>query len=186
MSRLTVFNDRQPGAPLLSTVEGDEIARELAAIGVRFERWASPVKLAPDAAPEAILKAYKPHLDRLMGASGAGSADVIQLAPDAPDAAALREKFLAEHVHTEDEIRFFVQGSGHFVLHAHDRIYDAFCEAGDLISVPANIKHWFDAGPRPMFTALRVFTDRSGWVPHYTGDEISARFPLNSPVTNAA
>ncbi len=177
MSRLTVFDDQHPEAPLLSTDAGDEIARELAAIGVRFERWESPVRLAPDAAPEAILKAYKPHLDRLIGASGAGSADVLQLMPDAPDAAALREKFLAEHVHTEDEIRFFVRGSGHFVLHTQGRVYDAFCEAGDLISVPANIRHWFDAGPRPMFTALRVFTDRSGWIPHYTGDRISEQFP---------
>jgi 1,2-dihydroxy-3-keto-5-methylthiopentene dioxygenase len=45
-----------------------------------------------------------------------------------------------------------------------------------LISVPANTKHWFDAGPAPYFTALRVFTDTTGWTPHYTGDEISERF----------
>jgi 1,2-dihydroxy-3-keto-5-methylthiopentene dioxygenase len=56
------------------------------------------------------------------------------------------------------------------------RVYDAYCEAGDLISVPANTKHWFDAGEKPYFTALRVFTDTSGWTPHYTGDAISERF----------
>ena len=35
----------------------------------------------------------------------------------------------------------------------------------------------FDAGPQPEFTALRVFTDQSGWVPHYTGHPIHERFP---------
>lgn len=178
MSRLVIFEELQPERPVLRTEDPEAIRRELAAIGVRFERWESPVEAAADAAPEAILAAYKPYLDSLMGACGAGSADVIRLAPDSPDAAVLRAKFLAEHVHTEDEIRFFVEGGGHFVLHAGGLVYDAFCAAGDLISVPANMRHWFDAGEKPRFTALRVFTDTSGWVPHYTGDAISERFVL--------
>jgi len=178
MSRLTIFDDLRPGQPVIDTQDAEAIALELAAIGVQFERWESPVALSPADAAETILDAYKPYLDGLMGASGAGSADVIKLTPDNPNAAALREKFLSEHIHTEDEIRFFVHGGGHFVMHVNNRIYDAFCEAGDLISVPANTKHWFDAGEKPLFTALRVFTDTSGWVPHYTGDTISARFPI--------
>ena len=179
MSQLTIFDDLRPGHPVIATADAEAIALELAVIGVQFERWQSPVALQPDDAAEQILEAYKPYLDDLMGASGAGSADVIKLTPDNPNAPALREKFLSEHIHTEDEIRFFVHGGGHFVLHVNNRIYDAFCEAGDLISVPANTKHWFDAGEKPLFTALRVFTDSSGWVPHYTGDPISERFPVS-------
>ncbi len=178
MSQLTIFDDLRPNQPVIATADAEAIALELAAIGVHFERWESPVALGADDAAETILDAYKPYLDGLMGTSGAGSADVVKLTPDHPNAAALREKFLAEHIHTEDEIRFFVHGGGHFVMHVNNRIYDAFCEAGDLISVPANTKHWFDAGEKPLFTALRVFTDTSGWVPHYTGDSISSRFPV--------
>ena len=63
-------------------------------------------------------------------------------------------------------------------MHVDGRVYDAHCAAGDLISVPAGTKHWFDAGPTPSFTALRVFTDTTGWVPHYTGDAVSERFPV--------
>ena len=154
------------------------MARELAAIGVRFARWDSPVALPDDAAPQAILAAYRPYLDQLMGEVGAGSADVVRLTPDHPEVPALRQKFLAEHIHTEDEIRFFVQGGGHFVMHANGRVYDAHCTAGDLISVPARMRHWFDAGPVPSFTALRVFTDSAGWVAHFTGETISERFPV--------
>ena len=177
MSRLTVFNDDTPGTPLLRTEDGEQIANELRTIGVRFERWSSPVALTGSATPEAILAAYKPYLDKLMGDTGAGSADVIKLTPDHPQAAALREKFLNEHTHTEDEVRFFVTGAGNFIMHLDGRVYDAHCVQGDLISVPANIQHWFDAGPAPDFCALRIFTDTAGWVAHFTGATISERFP---------
>lgn len=177
MSRLTVYRDDAPGTPVLTTGNAGEIAAALAEIGVRFERWQSPVALTPEDDAETILAAYRPYLDGLMGATGAGSADVIKLTPDNPNAAALRQKFLAEHTHTEDEVRFFVHGGGNFIMHIAGRVWDAHCEAGDLISVPANTPHWFDAGTAPRFTALRVFTDTAGWVAHYTGDDISERFP---------
>lgn len=178
MSGLRIFDDNAPGAPVLDTSDAQEIAARLATIGVKFERWDSPVALSPDAEPEVILAAYQPYLDRLMGETGAGSADVIKMTPDHPQAGALREKFRNEHIHTEDEVRFFVHGSGHFVLHVEDKVYDALCTEGDLIAVPARIRHWFDAGERPDFIALRVFTDTSGWVAHFTGDAISTQFPV--------
>jgi 1,2-dihydroxy-3-keto-5-methylthiopentene dioxygenase len=177
MSRLTVYRDDAPGAPILRTEDANVMARELAAIGVRFERWESPVTLSPDDPAEKILDAYRPYLNGLMGATGAGSADVIKLTPDNPNAPALRQKFLSEHTHSEDEVRFFVHGSGNFIMHVGGKIWDAHCAEGDLISVPANTRHWFDAGEKPFFTALRVFTDTSGWVPEFTGDTISERFP---------
>ncbi len=177
MSRLTIFADSAPGTPIISTEDATQIAHELKAINVRFERWDSPVTLSPDDSAETILEAYRPYLNQLMGEVGAGSADVIKLTPDHPQAAALRQKFLAEHTHTEDEIRFFVHGAGNFIMHVNGRVYDAHCVQGDLISVPAHTQHWFDAGDKPFFTALRVFTDTSGWVAHFTGDSISERFP---------
>ncbi len=179
MSRLTIYPDTTPDTARLRTEDAGAIAAELARIGVRFERWQSPVTLSPDDDAETILAAYRPYLDGLMGATGAGSADVVKMTPDIPNLPAIRAKFLAEHTHSEDEIRFFVHGSGNFVLHVNGEVWDAHCTEGDLISVPANTKHWFDAGEAPSFTALRVFTDSSGWVPHYTGDAIAERFPVS-------
>jgi 1,2-dihydroxy-3-keto-5-methylthiopentene dioxygenase len=181
MSRLTVYRDDAPAAPVLVADDAEAIAAALRPIGVRFERWESPVTLSPDDSPETILAAYRPYLDGLMGETGAGSADVLKLTPDNPNAAALRQKFLSEHIHTEDEIRFFVHGSGNFIMHVDGRVYDAHCVAGDLISVPAGTKHWFDAGEAPFFTALRVFSDPSGWVAQYTGAAIAERFPATTP-----
>lgn len=180
MSCLTIYADDRPGHKVLRTQAFDDIARELRAIGVVFDRWDSPVHLSAQASAEDILAAYRPYLDTLMGETGAGSADVVKLTPDHPQAQALRAKFLDEHTHTEDEIRFFVEGEGNFIIHTGGRIYDVHCTQSDLISVPANIRHWFDAGEHPSFTALRVFTDTTGWVPYFTGDKLSAQFPASS------
>ena len=93
MSRLTVYRDNEPAAPVLVTEDADAIATALRPIGVRFERWTSPVALSPEDSAETILAAYRPYLDGLMGETGAGSADVLKLTPDNPNAAALRQKF---------------------------------------------------------------------------------------------
>ena len=178
MSRLVV-HDAATNAVVTDTTNVTEIRETLAPIGVRFERW-PVVSLPPGADAEAVLDAYRPYLDELLGQIGAGSADVLMLAPDAPNKEALRAKFLNEHTHTEDEVRFFHEGAGNFVLHVNGKVYDARCTAGDLISVPANSQHWFDAGTEPSFTAVRIFTDTSGWVPHYTGTDMAARFPART------
>ncbi|MCX8134981.1 MAG: acireductone dioxygenase [Roseococcus sp.] len=176
MSRLTVW-DAETKAELLRTENPEEIAATLKAVGVRFERW--PVADLPEGAgPEEVLEAYRPRLDAFLAETKAGTADVIQLTPDHPMKDALRAKFLKEHTHTEDEVRFFHQGAGNFVLHIGGKVYDAHCTRGDLISVPANTQHWFDSGDAPSFTVLRVFTDSSGWTPHYTGSDIAERFPV--------
>ena len=177
MSRLTVYPENTPGAPTLRTEDPDAIRDALAKIGVRFERWDFPQAVTPDDSAEVILETFRPHLDALIGAGGAGSADVMKLNGASEAYPAIRKKFIDEHTHTEDEVRFFVHGSGNFVLHVAGQVFDAHMVAGDLISVPAGVKHWFDAGAEPFFTVLRVFTDTKGWTPYYTGEKISELFP---------
>lgn len=176
MSLLTVYPDREPGTILIQTTDATEIAQVMRDLDVRFERWLLPVPVNADSSSEEILAAYKPHLDRLLEGS-AGTADVIRLKPGNPAIPAMREKFIQEHTHTEDEVRFFVAGCGNFVIHHEGKVYDMHCETNDLISVPANAKHWFDSGENPDFVVLRIFTDTSGWTPYYTGDDISVRYP---------
>ena len=175
MSRLTVW-DAATNAQILVTEDPDRISAELKAAGVRFERWPL-ADLPADAAPDAILAAYRPQLDAFLASTGAGTADVIKLTPDHPQKDAMRQKFLSEHTHTEDEVRFFHAGTGNFVLHLDGKVYDAHCGAGDLISVPPTPGTGDDAGDTPSFAVVRVFTDTSGWTPHYTGTDMAARFP---------
>lgn len=177
MSRLRIFSDADPSHPLFTSEERDAIAARLAAAGVRFEQWQTDARIEPGAPPEQVIAAYRRDIERLQAEGGYQAVDVVSLAPDHPDRDTLRKKFLDEHTHAEDEVRFFVAGSGLFSLHIDDRVYETRCEAGDLISVPAGTRHWFDMGPAPHFIAIRLFTNPAGWVASFTGEPIAASFP---------
>jgi 1,2-dihydroxy-3-keto-5-methylthiopentene dioxygenase len=177
MSRLRIFEQDHPDLPLLSTTDQAAMARELARIGVGFEQWEASRPVAPGAAPDDVLAAYRDDVDRLVRERGFQSVDVVSIAPDHPDREAMRAKFLDEHFHKEDEVRFFVAGSGLFTLHVGERVYEILCEQGDLIAVPDSTHHWFDMGPEPSFVAIRFFTQPDGWVGHFTGTDIARRFP---------
>lgn len=177
MSRLRIFDHDAPDAPLLATADHAAIVAELAKIGVAFEQWDAAHPVKPGDPPETILAAYRADIDRLVDANGFRSVDVVSIAPDNPDREAMRAKFLDEHAHKEDEVRFFVAGSGLFSLHVDDKVYEVLCEAGDLIAVPDGTTHWFDMGPEPSFVAIRFFTEPDGWVGHFTGSDIAQKFP---------
>eukprot|EP01035_Chromulina_nebulosa_P060929 gene60929-83342_t len=142
IGRLQIFDETDGTTPLRDTSDIETIAAELAQVGVLFERW--PTRDIGD--PAAILDLYAPEIDRLKARGGYRSVDVMALAPDHPGRATLRDKFLSEHTHAEDEVRFFVDGEGLFTLHEGSRVFNMLCTAGDLIAVPAGMKHWFDMG----------------------------------------
>jgi len=177
MSALTVYRDDNPQQPLLETSQGDEIAAALAEIGVRFERWQADREITPEMGPDEILAAYAGEIGRLKQAEGYVTVDVISIMPDHPQKAEFRQKFLSEHTHSEDEVRFFVEGEGMFYLHRAGKVFQLLCSRNDLISVPANTTHWFDMGPAPRFTAIRLFNNPEGWVANFTGNDIADRFP---------
>jgi len=176
MSLLTIHPDNQPDQ---SDVIRDPaaIARSLSAIGVTFERWAADRELSAEADQATILEAYHEPVERLKAAHGFQSADVISVGPDHPEKTELRAKFLNEHTHSDFEVRFFVEGRGLFYLHPDERVFAVLCERGDLISVPNNVRHWFDMGEHPQLKCIRLFTTPEGWVAEFTGDSIARRFP---------
>lgn len=155
-----------------------DIRAYLNARGVIYEQWQAAIPLADDASQEDVLAAYAHQLEPYMSANGYRTADVIQVNPDTPNIEALRAKFLSEHTHTEDEVRFFVAGEGMFWFNMGEGedVFCVTCQAGDLISVPANTRHWFDMGPKRQVKAIRMFIDMSGWTPHYTGSGVDERY----------
>ena len=178
MSQLTVYAESDGKNPLLATEDVDVIRTELGTAGISLERWQADRDLADDADNETIIAAYQAEIDRLVAERGFQTYDVVSMNPDHPEKETFRKKFLSEHTHSEDEVRFFVRGQGLFIIHANDKVYSMLCEKDDLISVPANTRHWFDMGPNPTFTAIRLFNDPEGWVGNFTGDDIASRFPL--------
>ncbi|MEA2640680.1 MAG: 1,2-dihydroxy-3-keto-5-methylthiopentene dioxygenase [Chloroflexota bacterium] len=155
----------------------DEIAAYLRGRGIRFERWTSSAPLAEDATPDDVLHAYGADVDRLKREQGYQACDVISVLPTTANLDQVRQKFLTEHTHSEDEVRYFVEGSGLFWFHQEDApVFRVTCEKGDLIAVPANTKHWFDFGPIAYVKCIRLFTDPAGWVANYTGSGIDASY----------
>lgn len=146
--------------------------------GIFFDQWDASVVFSDTATPDEILNAYAGELKPFMEAGGYQTADVITINHLTENYDAIRAKFLAEHTHTEDEIRYFVDGEGLFWFNLEDQpVFNLLCEKGDLISVPAGTKHWFDAGESmPFVKAIRIFIDMSGWVPHYTASQEEQKF----------
>ena len=182
MSHLLVLAEDDANSVVLETSDQSQIAAALQEISVTFEQWSCEQDIEAGADQESVLAAYAADVRRIMQAGGFQTADVVSLNADHPDKAAFRQKFLSEHTHSEDEVRFFVAGSGLFSLHTNERVYEVECTQGDLISVPAGTKHWFDMGADPHFACIRIFTDEAGWVAAFTGSDIADRFHRYEPV----
>jgi 1,2-dihydroxy-3-keto-5-methylthiopentene dioxygenase len=183
MSLLMIVPEGEPSHIERRSADPAEIAALLAPLGVRFERWPAGRDLPAGAGQAEVLAAYRAEVDRVTREGGYASVDVVRLAPDPADpgwaerARGAREKFLSEHTHAEDEVRFFVEGAGLFCLRSGGRVYLVLCERDDLLSVPAGTRHWFDMGERPHFCAIRFFGTPQGWVAEFTGDAIARGFP---------
>ena len=176
MASLTICADDRSGNP--KTIgHYQDIVTTLKSIGVQLERWQAPGPLAEDATQETVLGTYQNYIDKINAQYGFQSVDVLSLRPDHPQKEEFRNKFLAEHTHSDFEIRFFVEGKGLFYLHIDGKVYMILCEAGELISVPANTAHWFDMGEKPNFKCIRFFTTEDGWVAKFTESDIARGFP---------
>jgi 1,2-dihydroxy-3-keto-5-methylthiopentene dioxygenase len=177
MTTITVFDLSRGFAPVSQLTDIRDITKALIPFDVRFERWQATRDLAPGAGQDEVLEAYAADVERLKKIGGYQSADVVRMRPDHPDRETMRQKFLSEHTHADDEVRFFVEGAGAFYLRNKEQVLQVVCTAGDLLSVPKHTRHWFDMGPKPLFAAIRLFTTPEGWVAEFTGDKIADNIP---------
>jgi 1,2-dihydroxy-3-keto-5-methylthiopentene dioxygenase len=183
MTLLQVMADTDAGEVRLRTDDARLIGDELATRGIGFDR--RPIAFDVDASgpAERILADYADQVAAINSDDRYQHIDVAALRPDRSDpgwrdtAAAARSKFLAEHRHAEDEVRFFVAGRACFYLHLEPEVFAVVCESGDLLTVPAGTRHWFDMGSDPEFAAIRFFEQADGWIGDFTGDPIGERFP---------
>jgi 1,2-dihydroxy-3-keto-5-methylthiopentene dioxygenase len=126
----------RPVAPSVSTTVQSEIAAELAPHRRDLRAVGGHRGPAAGAQPEAVMAAYATDIQRISVARGFKTVDVVSIHPEHPDREAMRRKFLDEHFHKEDEVRFFVAGSGLFTLHVDEQRLRDPVRAGDLIGVP--------------------------------------------------
>ncbi len=116
MSRLSVYHESQPEHPEKVLTDAEPTSpppwpRSACASS------AGQANLAhrPGASQVEVIAAYHHEIEKLMSEEGYVTVDVISLDRNHPQKAELRAKFLDEHTHGEDEVRFFfVAGRGLF------------------------------------------------------------------------
>lgn len=140
--------------------EASPVLDDLTAVGVLYERH------------EVGGEGMQASLDALKQARGYLVQDEVALTPDMDNLEAICDKFKDEHLHTEDEVRFVLDGEGVFEIRGVDeRWLRVFVEAGDLLVVPANLYHRFFLTDKQHIHCVRLFKDPAGWVAHYRAPE---------------
>lgn len=143
MTLLTVWPDDQPGHVLLRTEDTGAIVAELGRIGAGFARW--PVVGEAADTEAGVLARYRELIDSRVGGVGYHAVDVVAGEPGR-----------VERCGGGAEDRFFVRGSAVWYLHAGREVHAVLCEPGDLLTVPAGVRHWHDGGDRPDYVTVRV------------------------------
>jgi 1,2-dihydroxy-3-keto-5-methylthiopentene dioxygenase len=99
--------------------ERAEVEKTLRDAQVIYEQWGTerlPATLSSrnltDAEKQQLLKAFDSEIQRLYKARGYKTADVVTLYPETPNLETMLAKFDKKHLHTDDEVRFVVQGAG--------------------------------------------------------------------------
>ncbi|KNE81222.1 MULTISPECIES: hypothetical protein [Streptomyces] len=184
MTLLQIMPVNAPETVQVRTDDVDVIHEELLRIGVRFSRWHAARRLPANADDSTIMNAYRSHIDHVSAEGGYRVVEIVRIPPapaDPPERTRprcpTRDEVLLEHFHDEDLVRFVVAGAGCFYLRSACRVYAVLCTGGDLLSVPSRTVHWFDAGARPNYTAIRFFQEEDGCAARLVPDSASARFP---------
>lgn len=111
---------------------------------------------------------YQPVMDELKCEGGYIEQDVVALTPEMENFEEICAKFDGEHLHSEDEVRFVLEGAGVFDIRTRDdRWMRVVVEAGDLIVVPKGRHHRFELTDEKTIRCVRLFQDSAGWVPEY-------------------
>ena len=94
--------------------------------------------------------------------------DFVELGPKTENLDAICAKFDKEHFHTEDEVRFVVEGAGIFDIRDEaDRWLRIEVTPGDMIVIPARKYHRFYLTDSRQIRCMRLFANHDGWAPLY-------------------
>lgn len=121
---------------------------------------------------EPLIK-YKNQIETLKKKFGYASADCCSMNKNTPNLDKMLEPFMKEHHHTDDEVRFTVEGNGIFGVNPLvDSPFEIFVEPGDLLIVPANTRHWFELTQDKNICCIRIFKENPKWEAVYEMPEV--------------
>ncbi|CAJ1337791.1 unnamed protein product, partial [Effrenium voratum] len=108
-----------------------------------------------------------PDLAAIRDARGYNYADIITCSEEClPDYHNKLKAFFEEHIHSDEEVRYILNGSGYFdVRDREDRWIRIALNAGDLIALPEGIYHRFTMDSKNFTQAMRLFKGVPVWTP---------------------
>lgn len=157
----------------------DQIASALRGCGVTLAAWSIPEDqslrsllqktVLTELEKEQVLAVFEPRFNQLKGDFGIQSRDLVVLSEETENLENLLQMFSDCHTHDDDEIRYIIDGEGVFGFVLPDRSQvKLLLEPGEFISVPKNTEHWFELTPNKRVKAVRYFSNKEAWTPHYT------------------
>jgi 1,2-dihydroxy-3-keto-5-methylthiopentene dioxygenase len=108
-----------------------------------------------------------PKLAAIRAVRGYSYQDIIEVSPETlPGYEQKIISFFEEHMHTDEEIRFILDGSGYFDVRDFDETWVRIaCRKGDMIVLPEGIYHRFTLDENNFAKAMRLFVGEPVWTP---------------------
>ena len=147
----------------------ETIAKILGEENIPFERWDLPETDSNQQSSiddNTVLKAHQSSIERLKSERGYVTSDLVALSEKTPNLGEITKKFDQEHHHSEDEVRFTVEGAGVFEINGQSPNTERLrltTEPGDLLVIPAGRRHLFYLTDAKHIRCIRLFKDPSGW-----------------------
>jgi 1,2-dihydroxy-3-keto-5-methylthiopentene dioxygenase len=160
-----------------------EIRNYLNPLGIELSHW--PIEKTAVVGPllqsdaldneqkEVLLKVLDNKFEEQKNLYGYQTRDLIVLHPKVENIQSMLNIFNKAHTHSDDEVRYIIDGSGYFGFMMPDKEQVMLLvEAEEYIRVPKDTEHWFILSPEMRIKAVRYFTSKEGWVANYTGAPI--------------
>ena len=142
-------------------IDKEEVKVFLKKYGLYAEFWTPEIDNSSLTDP---LVKYKNQIEKLKTKFGYASADCCTLDKSNPNLDKMLEPFKKEHHHTDDEVRFTVEGEGIFGVNPiTDSPFEIYVEPSDLLVVPAMTRHWFELTDKKNICCIRIFKENPKW-----------------------
>lgn len=174
MSSLAVYQHTSPELPNKVLNHADDIASTLSAVGIDYRQLELPAALRPGCEQAEFDAAYGLWLQAFMGKEGHVQQELFNLQRNHPQKLELRARHLDEQSQSTASAWLFLGGFAQLSLHIDDHVYMLQGEKGDLLSLPAGTRYWFDLGEEPHALVVRLSASEDA--PVRTDDDIASRF----------